>query len=172
MDTEEIQENPDIPLRVTISDVSTMTDNSSSNSTIVNLKVTISNTSPDKTVAFLRWSTALEPNAVAMGIFVFTSTIDGQEAECLNLKLRRMLPPSGVFFAQDTIRIEAGGKIESNVEVKAPEVILSSGVRYSVRAKGSWMHVKLGIGSDKDLTTDEDGVLRGDFRSEAVEVDV
>ena len=81
-----------------------------------------------------------------------------------------MLPPSGIFSAEDTIRIQAGGKAEMNVEVKAPEVVLEEKTRYAVRAKGYWMHVR--ISDDTELRTDEDGVMRGDFLSEAVEVDV
>lgn len=81
-----------------------------------------------------------------------------------------MPPPSGVFSAEDTIRIEAGGTSERNVEVKAPEVVLEKQTRYSVRAQGYWMHVR--FGDDPELKTDEDGVMRGDFTSEPVEVDV
>lgn len=105
-----------------------------------------------------------------MGIFVFTSVSNGQDAECLNLKFKKRLPPSGIFSAEDTIRIEAGGKSEIDAQVKAPEVVLKEGTKYSVRATGHWMHVR--FGEDEKLRTDEDGVMRGDFASEAVEVDV
>ena len=168
MTSSEYSENPEIPLKITLTHVSSS--KSESISPKVTLKVTIANTSPDKTVSFLRWSTPLDTKAVPMGIFVFTSVSDGRDAECLNLKLKRMLPPSGIFSAEDTIRIQAGGKAETNVEVKAPEVVLEEKKRYAVRAKGYWMHVR--ISDDTELRTDEDGVMRGDFLSEAVEVDV
>jgi len=168
MTSSEFSENPEIPLKITLTHVSSS--KSESNSPSVTLKVTIDNTSPDKTVSFLRWSTPFDTRAVPMGIFVFTSVSDGQVAQCLNLKLKRRLPPSGVFSAEDTIRIEAGGKSEMEVEVKAPEVILEERTRYSVRAEGHWMHVR--YGEDQELRTDEDGVMRGDFASEAVEVEV
>ena len=168
MSSPESSENPDIPLKITLTHV--ISSKSESNSPTVTLKVTIENTSPDKTVYFLRWSTPFDTRAVPMGIFVFTSTSGGQDAKCLNLKLKRMPPPSGVFSAEDTIRIEAGGTSERNVEVKAPEVVLEKQTRYSVRAQGYWMHVR--FGDDPELKTDEDGVMRGDFTSEPVEVDV
>lgn len=162
--------NPDIPIQVFISEISSIP-SETSKSPVVNLKVSLQNTSPDKPVSFLRWSSPLDSKAGAMGIYVFTSKSSGEPAPSLNLKLNRMMPKSGVFSSEDTIRIEAGGKIESDVEIKAPEVVLKKGEKYLVSAKGWWMHVLPGDHAELK-TAHTDGVLMGGYESEAVEFEV
>jgi len=164
----EFPPNAEIPLQVTISDAKTVSVDSQL--PVVSLKITVHNTSPDKTVSFLRWSSPLDLQASPMGIFVFTNLSNGQNAPCVSIKLNRKIPETGVFSNEDTIRIEAGGKVEKDVEVKAPDVRLTKGEKYSVQAKGHWMHVQ--VSEDTELKTNDGDVLRGGFASEAVELEV
>ncbi|KAM3067246.1 hypothetical protein ACMFMF_009745 [Clarireedia jacksonii] len=157
-----------IPIQISISDVVT-TESETSHSPIVKLKVALRNTS-DQPVSFLRWSTPFDPRAVPMGIFEFKSTTSGELATCLNLKLNRKMPESGTYDEEDIEHIDAGGEISKEIEVKAPEVVLSKGEKYVVKAKGSWMHVI--FGKKTDIKSDDDRVLRGDFESEGVEVEI
>jgi hypothetical protein len=105
-----------------------------------------------------------------MGIFVFTSKSSGKPARSMNLKLNRKVPDSGVYPSEDAICIEAGGKIEKEVEIKAPQVVLEKGEKYAVSVKGWWMHVV--IGDYTELMSKQSDVLRGDFESEAVDFEV
>jgi len=166
MTSPENPQPPTIPIQVTISDISSHV-SETSKSPVVNLKITLHNESPDKPISFLRWSSPLDTKSAAMGIFVFTSKSSGNPAPSLNLKLNRKIPDSGVFSSEDTIRIEAGGKVEKELEIKAPEVVLEKGEKYAVSAKGSWTHVL--VGDYAELKTDQKGVLRGSFESEALE---
>ncbi|KAH8591551.1 hypothetical protein B0O99DRAFT_690637 [Bisporella sp. PMI_857] len=167
MTSTDFPHNPDIPLQITISDIRST--RGETESPVVILKVTIYNTSSDKGLSFLRWSTPLDKMAVPMGIFVFTSLSSGKPAPCVGLKLNRKIPDSGFFSKDDTIQITAGGKVEMDVEVKAPHVSLDTGERYSVQVVGHWMHVK--FGAEAELSAAEEGVIRGGFSSEAVQFD-
>lgn len=160
--------NVAIPIEVIISDVSSISSTSASPS--VKLGITLHNTSPDKPVTFLRWSSPLDPKAAAMGRFVFTSKKSGKPARCLDLKLNRKIPASGAYSPDDTIHIEAGGSISRDVEIRAPEVQLEEGETYSIIAKGWWMHVQ--IGDHTELKNGQDGMLMGDFESKPVEFEV
>lgn len=157
-----------IPIRVTLSDISSDKSEATEKPS-VNLKVTLQNTA-DKPISFLRWSSPFDARAAAMGIFVFKSKTSGEPAPCLNMKLNRKPPASGVFSSEDTIQIEAGGQVEKEVRIKAPEVTLKKGEKYTVSTKGWWMHVKLS--NEAELKTDQSDVLRGDFESEAVDFEV
>lgn len=161
--------NMDIPLRVTISDITNVTGEETL-APVISLKVTIHNTSPDKPVLFLRWSTPLDPSAAAQGIFTFTSQRTGASAKCMSIKLNRKMPESGIYSSDDAIRIEAGGKVERSMDIKAPEVVLNTGEKYLVRAKGRWPHVL--VGYYPELKMGDAGVLRGDFESNVVEFQV
>jgi hypothetical protein len=157
-----------VPIEVSVLDV-IATESETNQSPIVKLKVALRNTS-DKPVSFLRWSTPFDPRAVPSGVFEFKSTTTGELAPCLNLKLNRKMPESGSYDREDIEHIDAGGEVSKNIEVKAPEVVLNKGDKYVVKARGSWMHVI--VGETTDMKSDDDGVLRGDFESEGVEVEI
>jgi len=159
----------DIPIKIILSDIQSISAQDSS-FPAVSLKVTLQNTSPDKPVTFLRWSTPLDPKAAAMGKFVFTSKKNGKAAKSLGLKLNKKIPSSGIYPSDDILRLEAGGTIEKVVDIKAPEVELQAGEKYAVTASGFWMHVQ--VGDHEELKAGEKSALRGDFESEAVEVEI
>ncbi|KAL3425400.1 hypothetical protein PVAG01_02191 [Phlyctema vagabunda] len=157
-----------VPLKVIISEPSSITPDGPPGPA-VSLKVTIENTS-DKPVSFLKWSSPFDPRASPMGIFLFTSQKTGETAPSVELKINRKIPESGVFDQEDVIKIAAGEKVEKQLQIKAPDVTLQQGEKYEVRAKGNWMHVK--VGEYSSLKTAEDGVLRGEFESASVGVSV
>jgi hypothetical protein len=157
-----------IPIEVSVSDV-IVAGSETDHSPVVKLKVALRNTS-DKPISFLRWSTPFDPRAVPSGVFEFKSSTTGELAPCLNLKLNRKMPESGTYDEEDIEHIDAGGEISKTIEVKAPEVVLSKGEKYVVKAKGIWMHVV--VGERTDMKSDDDGALRGDFESEGVEVEI
>ncbi|APA13210.1 hypothetical protein sscle_10g079800 [Sclerotinia sclerotiorum 1980 UF-70] len=158
----------DVPIQISISDVTSIDSEPSSPPTI-SLKVTLRNTS-DKPVSFLRWSTPFDIRAVPMGIFKFQSVASGDFAPCLELKLNRKIPREGVFSDDDIITIDAGAEESKTIEIKAPEVVLARGEKYVVNAKGYWMHVL--IGEREEAKKADAKVLREDFESEGVEIEV
>lgn len=84
------------------------------------------------------------------------------------------MPASGHFASddKDIIHILANGKIERVLQFKEPEVILSTGDKYRVKASGSWMGVWLQDqekGESGGLSMDEK-CLRGEFQSNELEV--
>lgn len=168
MESSEDPSSPEVPIRVIITDI--LVAESQAESPTVTLKITLLNISPDTPLSFLRWSSPLDIKAGAMGLFVFTSKSSGKPAHSMNLKLNRKVPESGVYPSQDTIRLEAGGKVEKEVTIKAPEVVLERGEAYSVSVKGFWMHVV--VGDHAELRTEQSGVLSGSFESEAVEIKI
>ncbi|KAF7948014.1 hypothetical protein EAE96_009082 [Botrytis aclada] len=157
-----------VPIQISITDIATI-DSESGNSPIIKLKVTLRNPS-DKAVSFLRWSTPFDLRAVPMGIFEFKSLATGDLAPCLGLKLNRKMPREGVFSDDDIITIAEGAEETKAIEIKAPEVVLKSGEKYVVKAKGCWMHVL--VGDREEAKKTEAHVLREDYESEGVEFEV
>ncbi|RDW82698.1 hypothetical protein BP6252_03810 [Coleophoma cylindrospora] len=158
--------NTKIPLKVTISTSTSSTDRISDRQSI-DLDISVQNTSPEP-VLFLRWLSPLDPKAPAMGLFVFTSIKDGTQATAMNLKISRMLPEGGNYSAEDVVKIDGNGSINQKIAIKSPEVVLERGERYSVVAKGTWLHVK--PGDHSTLSTADDNVLRGGFESNIAEI--
>ncbi|PQE06689.1 hypothetical protein CJF30_00008591 [Rutstroemia sp. NJR-2017a BBW] len=102
---------------------------------MVKLKVAFRNKS-DKPISFLRWSTPFDPRAVPSGVFEFKSTATGELAPCLNLKLNRKMPESGTYDGEDIEHIDAGGETSKQIEIKAPEVVLSKGEKGDFESEG------------------------------------
>lgn len=166
--------NPDssadmVPLIVKISNVEETTPPNAEYPQI-NLKVTIINTSPDKSVKFLRWATPFDVKAVTMGIFKFKNLKTGEFAPCLDMKVGRKMPESGVFDDADVVTVEVGKEIERITEVGAPKVALESGEKYEVVAKGRWMYVS--VGETDRLTSGEDESISGEFESEGLKFEL
>ena len=155
----------DVPIKVTIS--------ATPPSTPLALNVVLENTSKNNPIYLLKWSTPLDSHAAAIGVFTFTSAETGEKAPGIGLIINRRLPVSGYFSVddEDIVRIEAGGKLESVVEVKDHEVSLKKGKSYRVQATGRWMgawigeHEKLGFEEGSDS-------LIGEFESEGIEIDI
>ena len=160
-----------VPLQITLSPVP------SENSLpgITYLHISLTNLSPHF-ISFLSWSSPFDNRAAAQGVFSFKSTKTNTAAWGLNLKLNRQLPASGHFSPEDEdiINVPANGKIEREVEIKPPEVVVMTGEEYRVKAEGNWMGVwvhdgdggmrgRLGLG-------EEDGVRRGEFESNEIVV--
>ncbi|KAA8571343.1 hypothetical protein EYC84_000663 [Monilinia fructicola] len=161
-------EQHNIPIQISISDATTIEGEASSPPS-VSLKVTLRNTS-EKPVSFLRWSTPFDLRAVSMGIFKFQSVATGELAPCLDVKLGRKMPRAGVFSDDDIVSIDAGGEESRTVEIKAPEVVLTRGEKYVVNARGFWMHVF--VGEREEAKKTDANVLREDFESDGVEVEL
>lgn len=68
----------------------------------------------------------------------------------------------------------ANGKIEKDVEIKPPEVVVMRGEEYRVKAEGNWMGVWFhdGVGGTRGRLGlgEEDGVKRGGFESNEIVV--
>jgi hypothetical protein len=171
MATQNPSSSSDIPIKVTISPASQSSSSTEPSSLFLN--VTLENTSPSQPLSLLRWSSPLDPHADAIGVFSFSSKSTGNHAPCINLKINRKIPGSGVFSQGDEniVTIEAGGKIEREAEVRDHEVELEKGETYAVKAKGRWMGVW--VGEQRVLGMGEGSGLRtGEFESESVEVSV
>lgn len=80
------------------------------------------------------------------------------------MNYNQKFPDSGAYPAEDSIRIEAGGNIEKEVELKVPEVVFEKGEKYAVSVKGLWMHVV--IGDHTELKFKQYDVVRGGLASE------
>jgi len=159
----------EIPIKVKLSPASESSPSTTSSSLF--LKVTLENTSPTQPISVLRWFSPLDPHAGAIGVFTFTSKSTGNQAPCINLKINHKIPDSGVFSQgdEDIVTIDAGGKIEQEVEVKDHEVALAKGETYIVKAKGRWMGVW--TGEQKVLGMGDGSWLSiGEFESDSVEV--
>jgi hypothetical protein len=73
------------------------------------------------------------------------------------------------------VRIEAGGVLERDVMIKAPEVKIQPGEEYEIVAKGQWMGVWVEImdedQKDEELSLKEGGgIQRGGFTSNVLMV--
>jgi hypothetical protein len=158
-----------IPLFVRISNIEETTSAGAEHPQL-NLKVTITNTSPDKPVSFLRWATPFDLKAVTMGIFKFRNLKTGEFAPCLDMKISRKMPESEVFDDEDVIIIEAGKDSEQELVVVAPKVVLDSGEKYEVFAKGRWMYVS--VGKTEKLGSSEGKSISGEFESDSVQFEL
>jgi hypothetical protein len=93
------------------------------------------------------------------------------------MKFNHQLPTSGYFSLNDgnIIHIPANGQIEREVAFKEPEVALTKGESYAVKTQGSWKGVWIhdsGDSSPEKLYLDDDGLMRGDFESNQIIVEI
>jgi hypothetical protein len=125
-------------------------------------------------VFILTWSSPLDPKAIPLGVFSFTSKRTGEEVPGISLMFRRRIPDGGYFSPSDEqniIKIEAGEQLERAIEVNDDAMVLEKGEKYSVKAKGRWMGVWIGEHEKLPYDVGNADVLTGDFESEAVEIE-
>lgn len=144
---------------------------SSTSPPTVTFSVTNNHTAP---LTILRWATPLDPVALQLG--VLSVTPDGADAplEIDTIALKRVMPPRD----EDMITLQPGDTTENEVILR--ETVLpfdKLGKTPRVAAKGTWQTV-WPTTADK-LSKDTlmklqfgDGVLSGDFETEAIEVTV
>lgn len=157
-----------IPIKITI--CSLQGTGVSTAPTSLLLCVTLENTS-DKSLSLLSWSSPFDSHASAIGVFSFTSKSMGEHVPSMDLKINRKIPDNGVFSTDDEniITIKAGEKVQRKVEVKKNELPLEKGTTYIVKARGRWMGVWLGDGTE--LSMNKGSEMRvGGFESAGFEV--
>jgi len=177
--------SPDIPITIDISEIPLLPDSSSgSDDASVTLHITLRNTSP-RPITFLRWSTPIDDDAVAMGMFKLTSLSTNTEVPCLDLKINRKMPKDDTFilkpghmegsFVGDLAKMKPEGVVTKQVVITTAEVEIRTGERYRVQARGRWLGVWVERNDDGDgkyVMREEDGWRTGEFASNGIEVDV
>jgi len=166
---------PTVPIQVTLSKESSWRE-SSANSDLgsATIHVTLTNLSPNP-VYLLLWSSPLDPRAIVTGTVKFVLARTNQSAPCLDIKINRKLPESGYFSTEDEeiITIPAEGTAQRYLEAREPEVALTKGEKYRVRARGNWMGVwtQGKEGQQVGRLSLEDG-LSGEFESNVIEIEI
>jgi hypothetical protein len=160
-----------VPLQVTLSKESWV---ANSDLGSVTIHVTLTNLSPNP-IYLLLWSSPLDPRAIVTGTLKFVSPETNQSAPCLDIKINRKLPESGYFSIEDEeiITIPAEGTAQRFLEAREPEVALTKGEKYWVRARGNWMGVwtQGKEGQHVERLALEDG-LSGEFESNVIEIEM
>ena len=110
-------------LKVRISDQSTPSE----------LKVAIHNKDPSRTITFLSWDTAFDPQAINSGVLCLENADTDEEIPSPDMKLNRKLPPP----RDDLIEISPGSTVTKIVALKSPW-IPTDGQRYRAHFQGSW----------------------------------
>jgi len=116
-----------------------------------------------------------------MGIFVvkpisISSNSGTEPLKTLNMKVKRMVPPSGIFSDtnEQIVTLKSGESKTRNVTLKAPEVAgLERGKKYAVGVSGIWHGVWVKGSKESDVLSvgEDSGVLRGSFEVEGVEAE-
>lgn len=126
----------------------------------------------DTPLTILRWNTPLDPLAIRLGLVSITPEGKSEPIELPTIMLRRVMPPP-----QDAlVTLQPGERREEEVVLKEPIVPLDQlGKTARVAIKGKWGTVwpttadKLSKENIEKLQFG-DGVLTGEFDSEAVDV--
>ncbi|KAF6844607.1 hypothetical protein CMUS01_00897 [Colletotrichum musicola] len=135
------------------------------------LSVTNDNTSP---LTILRWGTPLDPMALQLG--VLSVTPEGKDAplELPTIALRRVMPPRD----EDKVTLHPGESRENEVVLRETMLPFEElGKTARVAAKGNWQAVwpttadRLSTELVEKLQFGE-GVLTGEFETEAVEITI
>ncbi|EQB56618.1 hypothetical protein CGLO_03354 [Colletotrichum gloeosporioides Cg-14] len=144
---------------------------SSTSPPTVTFSVTNEHTTP---LTILRWATPLDPLALQLG--VLSVTPDGADAplEIDTVALKRVMPPRD----EDMVTLQPGDTTENEVILRDTVLPFDRlGKKPRVAAKGTWQTVWPTM-ADK-LSKDTlmqlqfgDGVLSGEFETEAIEVTV
>lgn len=135
----------------------------------VTLSVTNDHTSP---LTVLRWNTPLDPLALAVGVLSVTPEGEDAPLELDLIALRRLMPPP----ADDIVTIQPGESREQEVVLRETALPFDRlGKTPRVAAKGKWQVVWPTTADKLSEETLEklqfgDGVLSGDFETEAIEV--
>ncbi|KAK2027830.1 hypothetical protein LX32DRAFT_640558 [Colletotrichum zoysiae] len=166
-------------------DTMTTQESQSTGAALANLAVRIRQTSSSPpTLAFsvtnnhdipltiLRWKTPLDPLAIQLGLVYITPEGKSEPIELPTIELRRVMPPP-----QDAlVTLQPGERKEQEVVLKEPIVPLDQlGKTARVAVKGKWGTVWPTTADNLSEENIEklqfgDGVLTGDFESEAVDL--
>ncbi|KAK2001526.1 hypothetical protein LX36DRAFT_653272 [Colletotrichum falcatum] len=126
----------------------------------------------DAPLTILRWKTPLDPLAVQLGLINITPEGKSEPIELPTIELRRVMPPP-----QDAlVTLQPGERREQEVILKEPIVPLDQlGKTARVAVKGKWGTVWPTTADKLSKETIEklqfgDGVLTGEFDSEAVDL--
>lgn len=128
----------------------------------------------DAPLTILRWKTPLDPLAIQLGVLSITPEGKSEPLELPTVELRRIMPPP----PQDLITLQPGERREQEVVMKEPIVPLDQlGKTARVAVKGKWQTVWPTTADKLSQETLEklqfgDGVLTGEFESEAVDVTI
>ncbi|KZL79539.1 hypothetical protein CI238_05809 [Colletotrichum incanum] len=126
----------------------------------------------DAPLTILRWKTPLDPLAIQMGLVSITPEGKSEPLEFPTIELRRVMPPP----QDDLITLQPGERREQEVVLKEPIVPLDQlGKTARVAVKGKWQTVWPTTADKLSKETIEklqfgDGVLTGEFESEAVDI--
>lgn len=122
----------------------------------------------ESTATVLNWGSPLDPRANILGVFEIRDSDSDELVTIDTVKFSRKLPPP----REDFIQIPTGGAIDT--EVTLPRIPLVEGHHYTVQAKGWWQAVW--EQPLQDVPADDleklTGAKRGDFRSDAVPINV
>ncbi|TQN71543.1 putative secreted protein [Colletotrichum shisoi] len=128
----------------------------------------------DAPLTILRWKTPLDPLAIQLGVLSITPEGKSEPLELPTVELRRIMPPP----PQDLVTLQPGERREQEVVLKEPIVPLDQlGKTARVAVKGKWQTVWPTTADKLSQETLEklqfgDGVLTGEFESEAVDVTI
>ncbi|WQF84296.1 hypothetical protein CDEST_09310 [Colletotrichum destructivum] len=128
----------------------------------------------DAPLTILRWKTPLDPLAIQLGVLSITPEGKSEPLELPTVELRRIMPPP----PQDLVTLQPGERREQEVVLKEPIVSLDQlGKTARVAVKGKWQTVWPTTADKLSQETLEklqfgDGVLTGEFESEAVDVTI
>ncbi|GKT62924.1 hypothetical protein ColTof4_05480 [Colletotrichum tofieldiae] len=126
----------------------------------------------DAPLTILRWKTPLDPLAIQMGLVSITPEGKSEALELPTIELRRVMPPP----PDDLVTLQPGERREQEVVLKEPIVPLDQlGKTARVAVKGKWQTVWPTTADKLSKETIEklqfgDGVLTGEFESEAIDV--
>ncbi|KAK2057237.1 hypothetical protein LY76DRAFT_594374 [Colletotrichum caudatum] len=123
-------------------------------------------------LTILRWKTPLDPLAIQLGLVYITPEGGSEPIELPTIELRRVMPPP-----QDAlVTLQPGEREEQEVVLKEPIVPLDQlGKTARVAVKGKWGTVWPTTADNLSQENIEklqfgDGVLTGDFESEAIDL--
>ncbi|KAF9870634.1 hypothetical protein CkaCkLH20_11940 [Colletotrichum karsti] len=142
---------------------------SSTSPPTLTLSVTNDHTSP---LTILRWNTPLDPVALAVGVLSVTPEGEDTPLELDLIALKRLMPPP----EDDIVTLHPGESREQEVVLREPALPFDKlGKKPRIAAKGKWQTVWPTTADKLSKETIEklqfgDGVLSGDFETEAIEV--
>lgn len=128
------------------------------------VKVSITNDG-DNLATFLRWDTAFDEQALALGILTLTDAETGDAIPGPDLKLNRVLPPS----RDDLVEVGAGGEISKELALGGfwlPKNGREVKVHAQGRWKAVWMKPKADVTEEELQAVGGEQALQGDFASE------
>jgi hypothetical protein len=100
---------------------------------LLTVKVTIRNDSPDKPFSFLSWDSPFDPQAINTGVLCLKDAESGDTIDSPGMKLNRMLPPP----RDELVEIAPGSSATKELTLKSPW-IPTDGKKYRLHLRGNW----------------------------------